>query len=32
MISEKIELDVDSIIERLLEVRTSKPGKMVNLP
>ena len=28
---DKIELDIDSIIERLLEVRVSKPGKMVTL-
>ena len=28
---DKIELNVDSIIERLLQVRTNKPGKLVNL-
>ena len=28
---EKTEFDVDSIVERLLEVRASKPGKKVNL-
>jgi len=29
--NEPIELDVNSVIERLLEVRGAKPGKMVNL-
>ena len=28
---DKIELNIDSIIERLLEVRTNKPGKFVTL-
>jgi serine/threonine-protein phosphatase PP1 catalytic subunit len=29
--SEEIEIDVDAIIAKLLEVRGSKPGKMVQL-
>ncbi len=31
MNSTPLELDVDAILEKLLEVRTAKPGKMVNL-
>lgn len=29
--SDKIEIDIDSIINRLLEVRNHKPGKFVKL-
>ena len=29
--SEKVDIDLDSIIKRLLAVRSSKPGKMVKL-
>ena len=28
---DKIEIDIDSIINRLLEVRGSKPGKLIKL-
>jgi serine/threonine-protein phosphatase PP1 catalytic subunit len=29
--SNMVDIDVDAIIEKLLEVRTAKPGKQVNL-
>jgi hypothetical protein len=32
MISSNNDLDVDKLIEKLLEVKGSKPGKQVNLP
>jgi len=32
MIPNNGELDVDKLIEKLLEVKGSKPGKQVNLP
>jgi serine/threonine-protein phosphatase PP1 catalytic subunit len=31
MNSNSVDLDIDAIIEKLLEVRGSKPGKQVNL-
>ena len=31
MTTEQIEIDIDSIINRLLEVRSQKPGKLVKL-
>ena len=30
-VSKVFELDIDRIIEKLIEVRTAKPGKQVNL-